>query len=157
MKHISNESIEKAVAYINELSTEDFDDYAEQVCSEQSCLVGYAMSSTLEFENENLMNLLMYYFHVYYNSFQQEQIELKTIDDEFIDAFQEDFFSILDEFQKENDVSILTTFSNQSNLISFLISEMNNELENDLDSETADQLFLVSTGVISILSKAACK
>lgn len=157
MKHISNESIEKAVAYINELSTEDFDDYTEQVCSEQSCLVGYAMSSALEFENENLMNLLMYYFHVYYNSFQQEQIELITIDDEFIDAFQEDFFSILDEFQKENDVSILTTFSNQSNLISFLISEMNNELENDLDSETADQLFLVSTGVISILSKAACK
>ena len=157
MKHISNESIEKAVAYINELSTEDFDNYAEKVCSEQSCLVGYAMSSALEFENENLMNLLMYYFHVYYNSFQQEQIELKTIDDEFIDAFQEDFFSILDEFQKENDVSILTTFSNQSNLISFLISEMNHELENDLDSETADQLFLVSTGVISILSKAACK
>lgn len=157
MKDVSNKNIEKAVAYINELSTEDFDAYAEKVCAEQSCLVGYAMSSALEFENENLMNLLMYYFHVYYNSFQQEQIVLKTIDDEFIDAFQEDFFSILDEFQKENDVSILTTFSNQSNLISFLISEINHELENDLDSETADQLFLVSTGVISILSKAACK
>ena len=75
-----------------------------------------------------------------------------------INTFQEEYFAILDEYQESEDFDVILAFSNEKFLMEFLLMEIQPDEENpeeSLDEDTADQLFLVGTAIISMFSRAA--
>ena len=62
MKHISQESIDKAISVIDELNDDRLEKVFQTYANEQEILLGYAMTAPKEYENEQLEGLLVYYF-----------------------------------------------------------------------------------------------
>lgn len=156
MKQVSIKSIEDAVTKIDGLDEDALEKLSETYFNQQQEFLGYIFSSVIEYENEQLMDLLMYYFNIFSDAFAQEGLTLNKISDEQIDAFQEDYTSTLDEYMESEDMEIIEEFVNQPHLLSFLVSEVNMKDENgeELDDETATYLFIVGIAMIGLLNNA---
>lgn len=156
MKQVSIKSIEDAVTKIDSLDEDALEKLSETYFNQQQEFLGYIFSSVIEYENEQLMDLLMYYFNIFSEAFAQEGLTLNKITDEQIDAFQEDYTSTLDEYMESEDMEIIEEFVNQPHLLSFLVSEVNMKDENgeELDDETATYLFIVGIAMIGLLNNA---
>ena len=61
------------------------------------------MSAADEYENEQLEGLLIYYFCLLSEAFSQEQITLGQVTEDDIDAFEEPYFEMLDEYFEKDD------------------------------------------------------
>ena len=156
MKHISFESIEKAIAIVDNCSDEQLEQLTDKYAEAQPQLLGYAMSAAMEYENDVLEGLIIYYFCLLLESFAQENVILNVISDTDIDSFEEPFFEMLDDFFENDDQEIIDNFCDQPNLAQFMAIEISEE-DNDgtaLDDDTAQQLFVVSLAIISLLNKA---
>ena len=62
MKHISQESIDKAIGVIDKLNDDQLEKVFETFAEAQPVLLGYAMTAPGEYENDDLEGLLVYYF-----------------------------------------------------------------------------------------------
>lgn len=158
MREVSVKSIENAVDKIDAMDEDALERYSEAIVLSQEEFMGYIMSAALEFDNEELLNYLMYYYTIFHEAFVQEGLTLAKIDEAMIDAFQEEYFAILDEYQDEEDFDVIVAFSNQKFLMEFLLMEIQPDeehAEESLDEDTADHLFLVGTAMISMFSRAA--
>ena len=158
MREVSVKSIENAVDKIDAMDEDALESYSEAIVLGQEEFMGYIMSAALEFDNEELLNYLMYYYTIFHEAFVQEGLTLAKIDEAMIDAFQEEYFAILDEYQEEEDFDVIVAFSNQKLLMEFLLMEIQPDEEHpeeSLDEDTADHLFLVGTAMISMFSRAA--
>ena len=153
---IKVESVEKAVKKIDNLDDDSLEKISETHVLSQSKLVGYIMSSSIELDNEQLMELLIYYFNIFMEAAQNEGAELKVLSDEDIESFHEEYTDLLEEFSDKEDFDLIQDFCNQPILFSFLLTEINLEDETGqkLDDETADSLFLVGTALISLIDRA---
>lgn len=153
---ITVESIEKAVKKIDTLDEDGLEKISEENVLQQTQLVGYIMSSSIEFDNEQLMELLIYYFNIFIEAIKNDGGQLNTLSEEEIDEFHEEYTGVLDSFSDKEDLEVVVDFCNQPILFSFLMNEINLEDETGqkLDDETANALFLTGVSLISLLDRA---
>lgn len=156
MKHVSVASIEAAIKKVDNLDDDGLEKLAETYALAQQTLLGYIMSAPIEYKNEQLEGLLIYYYCLISEAFSQEKILLNQITEDEIDAFEEPFFEMLDEYFDKDDEEIINDFSDQPDLIRFMMIEISTEDEDgtSLDDETATQLFIVTSALISLMGKA---
>ena len=156
MKHVSLASIEKAIQIVDNLNDDQLEEISEKYALAQPELCGYAMSAAMEYENEQLEGLIIYYFVLLNEAFNQEGLTVKQVDEELIDAFETNYNEILDAYFENDDEDLLEEFCDQPHLVQFMAMELSIEDEDGttLDDETATQLFVVITAVITLLGRA---
>ena len=156
MKHISLASIEKAIEKIDNLDEDGLERVAETFALSQPVLLGYAMSAAEEYENEKLEGLLIYYFSLILEAFQQEGVTLNEIQESDVEVFEEPYFDTLDAYFENEKLEDFEEFVDQPTLVQFMMMEISTpDVDGtELDDETATQLFIVMNAVISLLSKS---
>ena len=156
MKQITLASIEKAIEKIDNLNDDGLEKVAETYALSQSTLLGYAMSAAVEYKNEELEGLLIYYFCLISECFTQEDVLLKSVEDADIDAFEEPFFQMLDKYFDNDDEAIVDEFCDQPELFRFMISEISTADDDGttLNDETATQLFIVTLAIMTLMGRA---
>jgi hypothetical protein len=156
MKHISLASIEKAIEIVDNLNDDQLEAISNKYAKAQQALLNYVMSAPAEYENEDLEGLLIYYFCLISECFDQEGVKVREITDEDIDEMEEPYFDMLDQYFEDEDEEILESFCDQPFLAQFMAMEVSTE-DNDgstLDEETATQLFIVTLAMISLMNRA---
>jgi hypothetical protein len=155
MKHISVSSIEKAIKKVDNLDEDGLEKLAETYALAQQTLLGYVMSAAVEYKNERLEGLLIYYYCLISESFTQEQVLLDQISEDDIDTFEEPFFEMLDAYFDKDDEDIIHDFTDQPELVRFMMMEVSTADEDGttLDDETATQLFIVTTAMITLMGR----
>ncbi|MFA7273137.1 MAG: hypothetical protein WC044_04675 [Crocinitomicaceae bacterium] len=157
MKHVSLESIEKAIKKVDNLDDDGLEQLSETYATAQSTLLSYLMSAALEYENEELEGLIIYYFCVISEAFAQEQIHTIPVSEADIDAFEEPYFEMLDAYFEDDgeDQDLLEDFCDQPHLAQFMALEISTEDEDgsSLTDETATQLFIVTIAMITLMTK----
>ena len=156
MKQVSLAAIEKAIEVVDNLTDEQLENITERYADAQESLLGYVMTAPEEYKNEDLEGLLIYYFCLVLEAFKQEGIELRTIVEEDIDAIEEPFFDMLDQYFESEDEEIIESFCDQPQLAQFMAMEVSEDDEDGsaLSEETATQLFIVCLAMISLLNRA---
>lgn len=156
MKQVSLAAIEKAIEVIDNLTDEQLEKITERYAEAQEALLGYVMTAPEEYKNEDLEGLLIYYFCLVLEAFKQDDIALRSVTEEDIDAIEEPFFAMLDQYFEDEDEEIIESFSDQPNLAQFMAMEVSEEDEDGsaLSEETATQLFIVTLAMISLLNRA---
>jgi hypothetical protein len=156
MKQISLASIEKAIAKIDNLDEDGLERAAETFALSQPVLLGYAMSAAEEYENDSLQGLLIYYFCLLIEAFQQEEVTLREIKEADVDEFEEPFFDVLDSFFQSDNLEELEEYTDQPHLVQFMMMEISTpDVDGtELDDDTATQLFIVAIAVITLLSNS---
>jgi len=155
MKHVSLASIEKAIQKVDNLDDDALEELSEQLAKKQEILLGYVMSAAIEYKNEKLEGLLVYYYCLISECFEIEGIELRNVTEEDIDAFEEPYFDMLDTYFEDDDDEILENFCDQPELAQFMAMEISTSDEDgtSLDDETATQLFIVTLAMISLMNR----
>ena len=156
MKQVTVNAIERAIKKVDNLDDSGLERIAETYALAQQTLLGYVMSAAFEYKNQQLEGLLIYYYCLISEVFTQEQIMLNQITDEDIDAFEEPFFEILDTYFERDDEETLFDFTDQPELIKFMMLEITTKDDDgsSLDDETATQLFIVTTAMITLMTRA---
>lgn len=157
MKQVQVASIEKAIAKVDNLDDDSLEKLSETYALAQQTLLGYVMSAAVEYNNEDLEGLLIYYYCLISEAFTQEQVQLNLITDEDIDAFEEPFFEMLDTYFESDDEEVLYDFTDQTELVNFMMMEVSTPDADgsSLDDETATQLFIVTMAMITLMGRAA--
>lgn len=156
MKHISQESIDKAIGVIDNLDDTQLEKVFEKYALAQQTLLAYLMSAPTEYENEKLEGLLVYYFCLINECFHQQDLKTNEISEEHIESHQEPYFEMLDSYFENEDEEIIDSFVDQPNLSKFLAIEVSTEDDDgsSLDDETASQLFIVTLSMVVLLNNA---
>lgn len=156
MSQVTLGHIEAAIKKVDTLDDNAIDQLTETHAKAQPILVGYIMSAADEYDNEDLESLLIYYFALIMEAFSQAGLQPATITEEMIDAFEEPYFQVLDDYFQNEDDDVLEEFSEQTDLVRFMALEISTEDEEgmSLDDETATQLFIVTLAMISLLSRS---
>ncbi len=156
MNQVSLSSIEKAIDIVDNLNDDQLEEISEKYALQQPDLCGYAMSAAMEYENEELEGLIIYYFVLISEAYAQENLNIGLINEEMIDEFSEPFNEVLDAYFDTEDEDVLEDFCDQAHLLQFMSMELGVEDEDGskLSDETATQLFIVVLAVISLLSRA---
>jgi hypothetical protein len=159
MKHVSQKSIENAINKVDNLDDDGLENLSETYALSQDILLGYVMSAAIEYENEKLEGLLIYYFCLISECFSEEGLKPKKVTEEDIDAFEEPYFDMLDTYFENDDDEVLDDFCDQPQLTQFMAMEISTEDEDgtSLDDETATQLFIVTLAMITLLNRAVEK
>lgn len=156
MKHISVESIERAIEKVDNLNDEGLEKLAETYALAQQVLLGYVMSAAVEYKNEQLEGLIIYYYCLISEAYAQEQVQLKQISEDDIEAFEEPYFEMLDEYFDQDNEEIIHDFTDQPELNRFMMLEITTQDTDgsSLDDDTATQLFIVTTAMITLMNRA---
>lgn len=156
MKHISVESIEKAIDKVDHLDDDGLEKLAETYALAQQVLLGYVMSAAVEYKNEQLEGLLIYYYCLISETFSQEQVQLRQISDDDIEVFEVPYFEMLDEYFDNDDEDVIVDFTDQPELIRFMMLEITTKDDDgtSLDDDTATQLFIVIAAMITLMNRA---
>ena len=114
------------------------------------------MSAAIEYENEQLEGLLIYYYCLISECYAQEGVLLNEITEADIDAFEEPYFQMLDAYFENDEEDVLEDFCDQPELSQFMAMEISTEDEDgsSLDDETATQLFIVTIAIITLMNRA---
>jgi hypothetical protein len=156
MKHISFANIEAAIKKVDNLDDDGLEQLSEKYALAQDVLLSYVMSAAIEYQNEKLEGLLIYYYCLISECFAQEGLKLNQITEDNIDAFEEPYFDMLDTYFENDDDEVLETFCDQPELTQFMAMEISTEDEDgtSLDDETATQLFIVTLAMITLMTRA---
>jgi len=156
MSQVTLGHIEEAIKKVDTLDENALDRLSETQSTAQPVLLGYVMSASEEYQNEELESLLVYYYTVILEAFNQAGLNPKTVTEEQIDGFEDAYFAVLDQYFETEDEELLEDFSDQADLVRFMALEISIEDEDGatLDDETATQLFIVTLAMISLLSRA---
>ena len=154
--HVSLASIEKAIKLVDNLDDDGLEQVSEKYALAQPMLLSYLMSAAMEYENEDLEGLIIYYFCVIAESFTQEELKTVEVTEASIDEFEEPFFDMLDEYFENEDDDFLEDFCDQPNLVQFMAMEISTEDDDGttLTDETATQLFIVTLAMITLMGRA---
>lgn len=156
MKHVSFASIEAAIKKVDNLDDDGLEKLSEKYALAQDTLLSYVMSAAIEYQNEKLEGLLIYYYCLISECYAQEGLTLKQITEDDIDAFEEPYFDMLDAYFENDDDEVLEDFCDQPELSQFMAMEISTEDEDgtSLDDETATQLFIVTLAMITLMNRA---
>ena len=149
-------AIEKAIEKIDNLDDDGLERIAETYALAQDVLLGYVMSAAEEYQNDELEGLIIYYFCIINEAFNQETIRCARVTEEMIEEFEEPFFEVLDEYFEKEDEDLLFDFTEQSELIRFMMMEVSTPDEDGttLNDDTATQLFIVTSAMSTLLSRS---
>ena len=152
---ITVKSIEEAVLKIDKLDEDSLEKLSEAHVLAQETFVGYILSSAIEYKNDELLELLMYYYNIFAEAFVIQGVKLEKITDDHIENFQEEYVQTLDEYMETEDNDLISSLCNQPNMVSFLLSEIDMEDENGekLEDDTATYLFIVGIAMIALLNR----
>ena len=155
MKHVSFASIETAIKKVDNLDDDGLEQLSEKYALAQQTLLSYVMSAEIEYQNEKLEGLLIYYYCLISECFDTEGLKIRQVTEEDIDAFEEPYFDMLDAYFENDDDDVLEDFCDQPELTQFMAMEISTEDEDGttLDDETATQLFIVTLAMISLLNR----
>jgi len=155
MKHITVQTIEKAIKKVDNLDDDGLEKLAETYALAQQVLLGYVLSAAQEYENDQLEGLLIYYYCLISETFTQQEIKLKQISEDDIDAFEEPFFVMLDQYFEQDDDSVIDNFCDQPELVKFMMLEITTKDDDgtSLNDETATQLFIVALAMITLMTR----
>jgi len=156
MKQVSLADIEKAIEVVDNLDDNQLEAISNKYASSQQSLLNYVMSAPAEYKNESLEGLLIYYFCLICECFEQGGIKVRAITEEDIDELEDPYFDMLDQYFEDEDEEIIESFCDQPYLAQFMAMEVSTE-DNDgtsLDEETATQLFIVTLAMISLMNRA---
>lgn len=153
---ITVKSIEQAVLKIDDLDEDSLEKLSEAHVLAQETFVGYILSSAIEYKNDELLELLMYYYNIFSEAMVIQGVQLEKITDEHIEEFQEEYVQTLDEYMETEDNDLIASLCNQPNMVSFLLSEIDMEDENGerIEEDTATYLFIVGIAMIALLNRA---
>ena len=156
MNHVSFQSIENAIEKVDNLNDDALEKLSETYALAQPTLLGYIMSAALEYENEQLEGLIIYYYCLISEAFAQEGLNCRMIEETDIDDFEEPFSEMLDAYFEDDDEEVLESFCDQPMLAQFIATELSEEDTDgsSLDDETATQLFVVTIALITLLNRA---
>ncbi|MEN9442052.1 MAG: hypothetical protein RLZ33_2129 [Bacteroidota bacterium] len=156
MKHVSFASIETAIKKVDNLDDDGLEQLSEKYALAQQTLLSYVMSAAIEYQNEKLEGLLIYYYCLISECFDTEGLKIRLVTEEDIDAFEEPYFDMLDAYFENDDDEVLEDFCDQPELTQFMAMEISTEDEDGttLDDETATQLFIVTLAMITLLNRA---
>lgn len=156
MAQITEKSITNAVLKLDNLSEDSLEKLSETYTLEQETFVGYILSSAIEYENDELLNYLLYYYTIFAEAIAQQGVKLKKIDEDFIDGFQNEYINTLDEFIETDDEDLISSLCNQPMMLSFYVSDIFGEDDegNSLDEKLANELFLVGVAMIALMNRA---
>lgn len=154
MKQVSLASIEKAIQKVDNLDDDQLESLSEKSATEQPELLGYLMSAALEYENPKLEGLIIYYFMLISQAFENEGIKSKIVTQDQIEEFEEPYFEMLDEYFENQNEELLENFCDQPTLTQFMSMEisMKDDDGTELDDETATQLFIVTLAMIALMN-----
>ena len=152
MKHITVQTIEKAIKKVDNLDDDGLEKLAETYALAQQVLLGYVLSAAQEYENDQLEGLLIYNYCLISETFTQQEIKLKQISEDDIDAFEEPFFVMLDQYFEQDDDSVIDNFCDQPELVKFMMLEITTKDDDgtSLNDETATLLFVIPSSVRKI-------
>jgi len=155
MKQVSIKSIESAIDKIDNLDDDGLERISETYALAQPTLLGYIMSAAVEYQNEQLEGLLIYYYCLISETFTQEGATVGVVSEDDIDAFEEPFFEMLDQYFDKEEEDIIHDFTDQPELIQFMMMEITTKDEDgtSLDDDTATQLFIVTAAMITLLTR----
>lgn len=156
MAQITVEQIEKAVEKVNHLDDASLDRLSETYTLAQTELLAYIMQASEEYENEELADYLIYYFCLIAEMFTQAKLNTTRVTDDMIDEFHETYLDLLEEYSETEDPSVLDTVVNQPNITAFIAEDLSGVDEDgeELDAETASQLFIVLVALVGLLNKS---
>lgn len=156
MKHVTHDSILKAISIIDNLSEDQFDELLSSYEEKYPVLLGYLLSASEEYENDQLEGLILYYFCLILETYKVEGVELGQVNEEDIDVFQEPFNEMLDEYFDTDNEEILDDFCDQPSFTRFMMVEVTEPDEDgtELDDDTATQLFIVALATIVLLNRS---
>ena len=157
MPHVTFNAIERAIDRIDNLDDDGLVSLSEKYAKSQPDLLGYVLSAPTEYGNEELGGLLIYYFCLINDAFNEQGLEPLSVTNEDIDAFEEPFFELLKALYDQEELDVLEDFCDQPELIKFMSMEISTEDVDgtSLNEETANQLFIVSIAMIALLSRAS--
>ena len=155
MKQVSIKSIESAIDKIDNLDDDGLERISETYALAQPTLLGYIMSAAVEYQNEQLEGLLIYYYCLISETFTQEGATVGVVSEDDIDAFEEPFSEMLDQYFDKEEEDIIHDFTDQPELIQFMMMEITTKDEDgtSLDDDTATQLFIVTAAMITLLTR----
>ncbi len=153
---ITVKSIEQAVLKIDDLDEDSLEKLSEAHVLAQETFVGYILSSAIEYKNDELLELLMYYYTLFAETFVIQGVQLEKITDDHIEEFQEEYVQTLDEYMETEDNDLIASLCNQPNMVSFLLNEIDMEDSNGqkLEEDTATYLFIVGVALIALMNRS---
>jgi hypothetical protein len=156
MKHVTHDSILKSIEIIDNLTDDQFDVLLSENEERFPELLGFLLSASEEYENEQLEGLILYYFNLIIEAYKIEGVSLGKITEDDIDVFQDPFNEVLDEYFDTDNEEILDDFCDQPNFTRFLMVEVTEpDVDGtELDDDTATQLFIVGLATIVLLSRS---
>ena len=156
MKHVSFASIETAIKKVDNLDDDGLEQLSEKYALAQQTLLSYVMSAAIEYQNEKLEGLLIYYYCLICECFDTEGLKIRQVTEDDIDAFEEPYFQMLDLYFENDDEEVLESFCDQPDLSQFMAMEISTEDVDgtSLDDETATQLFIVTLAMITLMGRA---
>ncbi|HLW40665.1 MAG TPA: hypothetical protein VKX31_09745 [Brumimicrobium sp.] len=156
MAQITEKSITEAVLKLDNLSEDALEKLSETYTLEQEIFVGYILSSAIEYENDELLDYLLYYYNIFSEAIKTQGVNLKKIDESVIDEFQGEYISTLDEFMETDDEDLINSLCNQPMMLSFFVNDIFGEDQNGekLEEGLANELFLVGVAMISLMNRA---
>lgn len=156
MTLITAESIHRSIEKIDNLNDDGLEKLSETYGLAHQDFFTYVLAAGVEYENDQLTGLLIYYYNILLESFAQQQVRLSTITDQMIEDFQEGYMEVLEEYMETEDHDLILSITNQPVLVEFMSNELD-QADDDgttLDDETATQLFIVSMAMIGLMNKA---
>tara|TARA_B100000401_G_scaffold431531_2_gene367705 strand:+ start:317 stop:781 length:465 start_codon:yes stop_codon:yes gene_type:complete len=147
------QDIEVAFNKIDNLNDLELEKLCEKHTLNQPELLEYILSASVEYKNEQLEGLLVYYFCLLMEiRINKAPLELK-IDEESIVAFEDQFLNVINEYFENEKIELLEEYTDQGELVKFMIIEISTPDEDGskLDEETAVQLFISSIAMIKLL------
>lgn len=155
MQHVNQANIEAAIDIVDNLTDDKLEALFEKYADKHEVLLSYMHSAADEYENDELHGLLAYYFCLISECFEQAGIQIGKITEDDVEAFEEDFFEMLDEYFETDNFELLEEYTDQPELIQFMLMEISTPDDDgtEMDDETATQLFIVTTAMITLLSK----
>jgi hypothetical protein len=156
MTQIKAKNIEEAVLKIDGLNEDSLEKLSETHVLAQKYVVGYILSSAIEFENDELLELLIYYFNIFSEAIANQGVKTEKVSDEYIDEFQDEYIQTLDEYMETEDEDLIASLCNQPVMVSFLLNEIKLEDENgeSIEENTASHLFMVGIALIALLNRS---
>lgn len=156
MAQITEKYITEAVLKIDGLTEESLEKISEAHVLAQDVFVGYILSSAIEYENDSLMDYMIYYFNIFSEALIMQGVKMRKIDETIIDDFQEEYVETLDEYMETDDEDLIGTLCNQPMMLSFLLHEITGEDETGevMEEELASNVFIVGIALIALMNRA---
>lgn len=156
MAQITEKYITEAVRKIDGLTEDSLEKLSETHVLAQDVFVGYILSSAIEYENDSLLDYLIYYFNIFSEAAAMQGVKMKKIDETIIDEFQEEYIQTLDEYMETDDEDLINSLCNQPMMLSFLVHEISGADETGavMEEDLATNVFIVGIALIALMNRA---